>query len=92
MIEPLQALQVMDDARDEQDAATRLDHHLADPRCLGGRVRAPGIGRPCWHAQVFYSVKGWNPDTMPLPDGIRKVTIPPVFRKPLGILEVVECQ
>ena len=67
------AIQYIDESKGQAEAEQALAACQVQVDYLGGRVLAPGPGKPNWRAQVFFEDA---PDAQWLPDGCRRVLLP----------------
>lgn len=79
----LWAFQVMEEARDEDEAQAVLAGLAEQDGYMGGRVLPPGPGKP-WRVQAFMEDDPSVPEHL-LPEGVRRVLIPPGQVRSLGL-------
>lgn len=77
------AIQCLEEFGSESDAREALAAFSDQHGYLGGRVLPPGPGKPRWRMQAFVTDDG--PRDGWLPDGCRRVTVPPGQRAALGL-------
>lgn len=77
------AIQVMEEARDQAEAEQMLDGLALQGGYLGGRVLAPSETKPGWRVQGF--MQDEPEAAVWLPDGMRRVVLPPGTARVLGI-------
>lgn len=79
----LKAIQITETFKTAGDANACLHACAKQVGYLGGRVLAPAPSKPGWRVQAFVTDDtdghGW------LPDGMRRVVIPEMLAKTLGI-------
>jgi len=79
------ALQFTDTSKSEEEANQQLKALKLQDGYIGGRVLPPSASKPGWRVQAFFidepEAKGV------LPDGMRRVILPPGQKKALGIGE-----
>lgn len=78
----MRALQVMESARDENEAREMLAGLALQDGYLGGRVLEPSASEPNWRVQGFMDDE---PEADWLPDGVRRVVVPEGQRRALGL-------
>jgi hypothetical protein len=80
----MNAIQVMNEARSEDEAAEIMDHLAKQEGYLGGRI-LDTPGEPPLRVQTFHDATGVDASS-PLPDGMRFVVIPKALVAELGII------